>query len=219
MANIQRAIRTITDDSAKAVQQAYKARPAGKIGPVTIDELPVDVATRVVENVEKVAPRSVREKLKGKLANNKYKLAAGGVITGGAVLAASDPDFIDIILSLAPDAIEQLMSDLSSDDSDEGYQTGVAVQTIGDARYQHEITQFDSSGHERMRPLDRTIQGGLAISMSDVERLQALTEIFEVAVAGVGSHDALEALIFLSNNTTPEDRQALMDNLRFRRGY
>lgn len=219
MAGIIPRIRVITDDLARATEQAYKARPKGVRGPVTINELPEDVAVNLVKSVETIAPKTKRQRLVTVLRDNKYKLAAGGTIAGGAILAGSDPEFIDAILSLAPDAVEQFVSDVMNSGESESMDVATATQEIGDVAYAQSYTQRDTDGHLNMRPVDQTVGAGLGIALGEVERLQALTDIMELAISAAGSHDALEAVIFLGNNTSPEDRAVLMDNLRFRRGY
>lgn len=218
MAGIIPRIRTITDDTARAAAQAYRNRAAGKVGPITINELPEDVAVNLVKSVETIAPKSVRSKLVSKLRNKKYALAAGGAITGGALLATSDVDFIDAILSLTPDAIESLVADVVQTGGDAGSDVAYATQQVGDAAFAHQVVDQDTSGHLRMRPVDQSV-GGLGVSLDEVERLQALTDVMELALRGLGSHDVVEAVIFLANNTSAKDRQVLMDNLRYARGY
>lgn len=218
MAGIIPRIRVITDDLARATEQAYKVRPKDVRGPVTINELPEDVAVNLVKSVETIAPKSKRQRLANALRNNKYKLAAGGTIAGGAILVGSDAEFIDAILSLAPDAVEQFVSDVMNTGDNGSMDVAAATQEIGDAVYAQDFTQRDTDGHLSMRPVDQTVSG-LGIALNEVERLQALTEIMDLAIGGVGSHDVLEAIIFLGNNTSAEDRAVLMDNLRYRRGY
>lgn len=211
-------IRTITDDLARASEQAYKSRPTGIRGPVTINELPEDVAVNLVKSVEAIAPKSKRQRLVKALRNNKYKLAAGGTVAGAVVLGGSDAEFIDAILSLSSDAVEQLVTDIMNNGDDSAMDIASATQQIGDAAYVQAYTERDTDGHLSMRPVDQSV-GGLGIAMGEVERLQALTDVMDLAISAAGSHDALEAIFFLGNNTSPEDRAALVDNLRYRRGY
>lgn len=214
---IQRA-RVITDSFASDVEKAYARRAVGKKGPITVGDLPEDVAVKMIDEIGAVAPAPVRKAAASKFSRKSYALVGGGTIAGATLFNLDDLGFVDAILALTPESQSEVVQDAAEVDAEGESTLAQGVQSIGDFKYIHEMREADTDGHMRQMPVDRSIASGIGIQISEVEKLQALTDLLEVAIQGVGSLDALEAIIMLSNNTTPEDRFSLYDNLKYRRG-
>lgn len=210
--------RVISDSLAKDVEKAYARRAVGKKGPITVNELPEDAVARVLDDVTAVAPVEARKAAASKFSRKSYALVGGGTIAGATLFNLDDLGFIDAILSLTPESQGEVVEDAAAVDAETGSSLAQGTQLIGDFRYIHEMSEADTDGHRRLMPVDRSIVSGVGIQHSEVEKLQAYTDVLELAIQGVGSLDALEAIIFLSNNTSPEDRFSLFDNLQYRRG-
>lgn len=211
--------RVLTDSFADDVAKAYARRAPGVRGPITVKELPEDVGVEMVNTIKKAAPLATRKKMATRLSKKSYALVGGGVVTGATIFNLDDLGFIDALLSLTPDSMRELVEDTSDADSANQSTVASGVQVVGDLLYLHQMHAVDYDAEESMRPLDQTIQSTIQLQLAQVNTLQALTDLLELALNGVGSLDALEAIIMLSNNTTPEDRVALYDNLKYKRGY
>lgn len=215
---IQRA-RQISDSLATDVAKAYARRPAGARGPITIRDIPEDVSARMVETVREAAPAATRKRLAPKFSAKNYALLGGGTVAGATLFNLDDLGFIDMLLSLTPDAMREVVEDASEADASGDSDVAGAVQRTGDLIYLHDLHNVDFNQHQNMMPLDRTVTSTLSLNLTDVNVLQAWTDLYGLAVEAAGNEDTLEALILISNNTTPEDRAALLDNLKYKRGY
>lgn len=215
---IQRA-RVITDSLADDVAKAYARRAGGVRGPVTIKDLPEDVVVKMVDTVNEVAPKSARVKAASKFKTKNYALVGGGTIAGATLFNLDDLGFVDAILKLTPEAQTSVVIDSSESDAKEQTDVARGVQAVGDLLYMHQLGEQDFDAHRSMMPLDQSIQTGLGLQNQEIQQLQALTDLLDLAISGLGSLEVLEAVILLSNNTTPDDRLALFDNLKYRRGY
>lgn len=218
-ADIVARARVITDSLANDVAKAYARRVPGKRGPITVNELPEDVAAKVVADVGTVAPAAARKKVAGRFSKKSYALVGGGVITGGTLFNLDDLGFVDALLSLTPDSMSEVVNDAATADASMNTSVAEAAQIVGDIAFVHQMSEQDYDAHKRMMPVDRSVTSSIALQMNQVNALQALTDLYELALTAFGSPEALEAMIMLTNNTTPEDRAALYDNLKYRRGY
>lgn len=218
-ADIVPSARVIIESLADDVAKAYARRAPGARGPVKVSELPQDVQYKMVDTIKEAAPQVVRKKLANRLSKKTYALVGGGVVAGGTLFNLDDLGFLDVLLSLTPDAMREVVQDAAEADSANNTRVAEATQKIGDLMYLHELHDVDFDAHHGMMPLDQTVQSTIQLQLAQVNSLQALTDLLELAVNGLGSLDALEAVILLGNNTTPEDRVALYDNLRYKRGY
>lgn len=215
---IQRA-RVITDSLADDVAKAYARRAGGVKGAVTAKELPEDVVVKMVDTVKEVAPAAARKKAASKFKTKNYALVGGGTIAGATLFNLDDLGFVDMLLKLTPTAQTEVVADAAESDVTEGTDVARGVQAVGDLLYIHQLQEQDFDVHRSMMPVDRSIQAGLGLQNQEIQQLQALTDVLDLAIGGLGSLEVLEAVILLSNNTTPEDRLALFDNLKYRRGY
>lgn len=218
-ANIIQRARVITDSMADDVAKAYARRAPGARGPVTMRDIPEDVAVKMVETIKEVAPAAARKRVANRFAKKSYALVGGGAIAGGTIFNLDDLGFIDALLSLTPDGMREVVQDAAEVDASADTSVAEATQTVGDLIYQHDLHNIDYDAHRKMLPLDRTVQSTVGVQIDQVNSLQALTDVLELAINATGGLDALEAIILISNNTTPEDRAALYDNLKYKRGY
>lgn len=215
---IQRA-RVITDSLADDVAKAYARRAGGVKGPITVKELPEDVVVKMVDTVKDIAPEAARKKAASKFKAKNYALIGGGTIAGATLFNLDDLGFVDLLLKLTPSAQTEVVADAAESDAAEGTDVARGIQAVGDLLHIHQLQEQDFDAHRSMMPLDRSIQAGLGLQNQEIQQLQALTDVLDLAIGGLGSLEVLEAVILLSNNTTPEDRLALFDNLKYRRGY
>lgn len=215
---IQRA-RVITDSLADDVAKAYARRAGGVKGAITVGELPEDVVVKMVDTVKEIAPAAARKKAASKFKTKNYALVGGGTVAGATLFNLDDLGFVDLLLKLTPTAQTEVVADAAESDAAEGTDVARGVQAVGDLLYIHQLQEQDFDAHQSMMPVDRSIQAGLGLQNQEIQQLQALTDVLDLAIGGLGSLEVLEAVILLSNNTTPEDRLALFDNLKYRRGY
>lgn len=215
---VQRA-RVITDSLADDVAKASARRAPGARGPITIKDIPEDVSFKMVETIKTVAPLAARKKVAGRFSKKTYALVGGGTIAGGTIFNLDDLGFIDALLSLTPDAMREVVQDAAEVDSANQTNVSEGAQVVGDLIYLHDLHAIDYDANQRMMPLDQSIQSSIQLQIQQVNSLQALTDLLELALNGLGSLDVLEAVIMLANNTTPADRAALYDNLKYKRGY
>lgn len=215
---VQRA-RVITDSLADDVAKAYARRAPGARGPITIKDIPEDVSFKMVETIKSVAPLAARKKVAGRFSKKTYALVGGGTIVGGTIFNLDDLGFIDALLSLTPDAMREAVQDAAEVDSANKSNVSEGVQAVGDLIYLHDLHAIDYDANRSMMPLDQSVQSSIQLQIQQVNSLQALTDLLELALNGLGSLDVLEAVILLGNNTTPADRAALYDNLKYKRGY
>lgn len=209
---------TVTDDLSRAVSQAYRARgPIG--GPITIKDLPEDVVARAATEVASVAPQAARRSLLKTLAGSsrrtRYALATGGTVTLAALLDATDGEFFNLLTQLAPDAMMQFGNDIA--DADKGTSVAEAASQVGDAMYVGAMMARNFNEDRDLQPVSKA-QGSISLGFSELQKLQAYTDSYERAYNALGSVEIIEAIIWLGNETSPEDRVALYDNMRHKRG-
>lgn len=215
---VQRA-RVITESLADDVAKAHARRAPGTRGPITIKEIPEDISFKMVETIKSAAPLEARKKVAGRFSKKTYALVGGGTVAGATIFNLDDLGFVDALLSLTPDAMREVVQDAAEADSANNTTVAEGTQAVGDLIYLHDLHAINYDEHRSMMPLDRTVASSIQLQIQQVNSLQALTDLLELALNGLGSLDALEAVILLSNNTTPEDRAALYDNLKYKRGY
>lgn len=209
---------TVTDDLSRAVSQAYRARGSAT-GPITIKDLPVDVVAKATTEVAAVAPQAARRSLMSKLTaadkRTRYALVGGGTITMAALLDATDGEFFNLLTQLAPDAMMKFGNDVAAADS--GAVVAEAASQVGDAMYVGAMMARDFDQERTMQPVSKP-QGSIGLGFGELQKLQAYTDTYERVYDALGSHEIIEAIIWLSNDTSPEDRIALYDNMRHKRG-
>lgn len=209
---------TVTDDLSRAVGQAYRAR--GGIGkPITIKDLPEDVVARAAAEVASVAPQAARRSLlktiSGSSRRTRYALATGGTVTLATLLDATDGEFFNLLTQLAPDAMMQFGNDLAN--AENGASMAEVAAQVGDAMYVGAMMARNFNEDRDLQPVSKA-QGSINLGFSELQKLQAYTDSYERVYDALGSFEIIEAIIWLSNDTSPEDRVALYDNMRHKRG-
>lgn len=208
----------VTDDLSRAVSQAYRAR--GGIGkPITVKDLPEDVVARAATEVASAAPqaarRSILKTISGTKRRTRYALATGGTVTLAALLDATDGEFFNLLTQLAPDAMMQFGNDLAN--AENGTSVAEVAAQVGDAMYVGSMMARNFDEDKDLQPVSKT-QGSINLGFAELQKLQAYTDSYERVYDALGSFEIIEAIIWLGNDTSPEDRVALYDNMRHKRG-
>lgn len=208
----------VTDDLSRAARQAYTAR--GGLGrPITAKDLPEDVVARAVTEVASAAPQAARRSLLKTISSasrrTRYALAAGGTVTLATLLDATDGEFFNLLTQLTPDAMLQFGNDVAQ--AENGASVAEVAAQVGDAMYVGSMMARNFDEDKDLQPVSKA-QGSINLGFGELQKLQAYTDSYERVYDALGSFEIIEAIIWLGNDTSPEDRVALYDNMRHKRG-